>query len=115
MDFNLKRPCANCPFRREGAIELMPGRLNSIIEGLRKNDHDVFLCHKTVYRKRRTMRRDRVQPSACAGALAYMYREGRLPVPARLAIHYGWLSPDDLKSNLADIIDPLPTRTRKSR
>ncbi|HBX5175140.1 TPA: hypothetical protein MH391_21585 [Klebsiella pneumoniae] len=30
----LKKPCANCPFKKEGAIELAPGRLEGIINDI---------------------------------------------------------------------------------
>ncbi|MDF5404448.1 hypothetical protein P3681_25155, partial [Vibrio parahaemolyticus] len=33
----LKKPCANCPFRKEGAIELAPGRLEGIINDIVEN------------------------------------------------------------------------------
>lgn len=46
--YRLKRPCSNCPFLKEGAIELAPGRLHGIIEQLTSDDHSTFPCHKTV-------------------------------------------------------------------
>ncbi|HGW3237511.1 TPA: hypothetical protein ACNKCC_005820, partial [Klebsiella pneumoniae] len=45
----LKKPCANCPFRKEGAIELAPGRLEGIINDIVENDMTTFHCHKTVH------------------------------------------------------------------
>lgn len=47
----LKKPCANCPFRKEGAIELVPGRLEGIINDIVENDMTTFHCHKTVHSK----------------------------------------------------------------
>ena len=108
MAFNLKHHCANCPFRREGAIELMPGCLHSIVESLRHNDNEVFICHKTVYSARgRKSGGTEPRGSVCAGALAYMHREGRLPVAARVAVHYGTLSLDDVNRNIEVIVDPI--------
>lgn len=40
--FRLKRPCENCPFLKEGAIELRPGRLQGIIDGLVNDDMSNF-------------------------------------------------------------------------
>jgi len=36
--FKLRRPCANCPFLKQGAIELAPGRLDGIVETLVSDD-----------------------------------------------------------------------------
>lgn len=44
----LKRPCENCPFLVDGAIDLAPGRLEGIIEGLLVDDLSTFQCHKTI-------------------------------------------------------------------
>lgn len=40
--FRLKKPCANCPFLKEGAIPLSRGRLEGIISTLVENDHSTF-------------------------------------------------------------------------
>ena len=50
--FRLKKPCANCPFLKEGAIPLSRGRLEGIISTLIEDDHSTFQCHKTVHSKR---------------------------------------------------------------
>ncbi|WP_244137517.1 hypothetical protein [Burkholderia pyrrocinia] len=47
--FKLRRPCENCPFRKEGAIKLARGRLDGIVEHLIRDDHSTFQCHKTVH------------------------------------------------------------------
>ncbi len=100
MRFDLKRPCANCPFRPDGeAIELRPGRLESIVAELRADDHVVFQCHKTAHGAR-----PKGEESACIGALAFMWREGRdLPVFARVGIALGWLSVEDIERARHDI------------
>ena len=50
--YRLKKPCANCPFLKEGAIPLSRGRLEGIISTLIEDDHSTFQCHKTVHSKR---------------------------------------------------------------
>lgn len=98
-NFNLKKPCANCPFRKEGAIELRPGRVKGIVKDLKRDDHSIFVCHKTL---------DSKQVSACMGALGYLWREGRrMPVMARLALVYGLITKEDLEAVQADLIDPI--------
>ena len=44
--FRLKKPCANCPFLKEGAIPLSRGRLEGIISTLIEDDQSTFQCHK---------------------------------------------------------------------
>lgn len=46
--FDLKRPCDNCPFRKEGGIRLHPGRAREIARGQIDNPGMTFPCHKTV-------------------------------------------------------------------
>lgn len=88
-NFNMRRPCANCPFLVKGAIELLPGRLKQIMEGLRKDDKRVFICHKTVEKP----------TSGCMGALAVQFKEHRLPVLARFALSTNLLQLKDLHAS----------------
>lgn len=97
-NFALKRPCANCPFLAEGAIELRPGRVQQIVTGLLADDYSIFVCHKTL---------DAAQTSACMGALAYQWRARRLPVSARLALRFADLTVADLEAAGQIIVDPL--------
>jgi hypothetical protein len=43
---NLKRPCANCPFRKDTPCEILPETAVEISLGLQQGA--VFVCHKTV-------------------------------------------------------------------
>ncbi|TSP14091.1 hypothetical protein FGG12_06175 [Cupriavidus campinensis] len=87
----MKRPCANCPWRKEGAIELRPGRIEEIVADLMKDDTKTFWCHKTLDK--------RGHESACMGALAYQAAQGRLPVAARFALIVGDLKRSDLEKS----------------
>jgi hypothetical protein len=100
MNFNVKRPCENCPFRKEGAIELHPDRLPSIVADLLQNDWEWFKCHKTLHKKRK-------DHSACAGSMIYLLKAGQPSVPMRLAASSRMLSFDALKAQFNDIIEPL--------
>ncbi len=92
-----KRPCSNCPFRHdESAIQLQPGRIEGIVEGLLRDDLQTFVCHKTLDTDR----------MSCAGAIAVMHKLGRLPVIARLGLVTGVLSVEDLAVCAAMVIDP---------
>jgi hypothetical protein len=97
----LKRPCANCPFLKQGAIELAPGRLDGIIAGLIEDDHSTFQCHKTVHSARSGEWDDEGtytpsgHESMCAGAAAYLMKHKRPTVATRVAFAMGVASPAD--------------------
>ena len=92
-----KRPCANCPFRKDGAgVELMAGRVEGIISGLLADDHQTFVCHKTLRSERMT----------CAGAVGVMSKLGRLPLIARLGLVMGLITKQDIEASAAMVIDP---------
>ena len=92
-----KRPCSNCPFRKDGAgVELHPGRLDQIVADLLADDRQTFVCHKTLETERLT----------CAGAVAVMQKLGRLPVIARLGLVYGLITRADIDVSAAMVVDP---------
>lgn len=82
--------CPNCPFRKKGAIDLRPGRVEGIVEDLAKNDYHTFPCHKTTHGQAE-------EESACMGAIAYvLVRRNRLSVLARIALRVGLLKQADI-------------------
>ncbi len=92
-----KRPCADCPFRCDGAgIALDPGRLETIVTDLLADDQLTFVCHKTLNNERMT----------CAGAVGLMSKLDRLPVIARLGLAYGVITHIDIEASAAMVIDP---------
>ena len=92
-----KRPCANCPFRNDGrGIDLAPGRLQSIVEGLLSDDQQTFVCHKTLHTERMT----------CAGAVAVLAKLGRLPLIARLGLRVGVIDEKDIEASKRLTLDP---------
>jgi hypothetical protein len=98
--FKVKKPCANCPFRKVGAIGLRPGRLEGVIQFLLEDDSHLFPCHKTVERTSDDVEEDGVyeinaEASACAGALSYLVKLGRIPVGMRVAHSLKLINIDD--------------------
>lgn len=75
--FQMKRPCPDCPFLKDGGIELHEGRLEQIKNDLLVDDQRPFQCHKTTYSTggRYDDDGDRYLPSGkeayCAGAMAF--------------------------------------------
>jgi len=91
-----KRPCSNCPFRRDGAgIELRPGRLEGIVSDLLVDDHETFVCHKTLGAERMT----------CAGAVGLMSKLGKLPLIARMGLAVGVITKEDIAASAAMVVD----------
>lgn len=111
MNFDLKAPCGNCPFLKEGAIELHDGRLEGIQADLLRNDHSTFQCHKTVHSKRGGEWDDEGRyhasgnESACMGALGWQWKQGRLPIMARLALMSKTITTDQLEALGPRLVD----------
>lgn len=116
MNLNLKKPCSNCPFLREGAIELEPGRLDGIIEDLTENDHINFQCHKTVHSKQggewledengEQVYEPSGNESMCIGSAIYMLKIGRPSICMRIAIMTKMVSLKELQAQNDKIINP---------
>lgn len=104
--FRLKKPCANCPFRKSGAIDLRPGRLQGIIDGLLNDDMSVFHCHKTTHDYGCDGYMPDGSESYCVGALIYLHKARHPNVAMRLAYVLGIIKPDAFAESHDDIIDP---------
>lgn len=122
--FALRKPCANCPFRRKGAIELMPGRLEGIVSDLLEDDTSTFTCHKTLKAMPEPVDDDndgllqrrayREGEKMCAGAAAYLMKQGRPTVGMRYSILKGIISWDQWLDAQPLVIDRLETSKRAS-
>jgi hypothetical protein len=113
--YRIKSPCANCPFRKKGAIELHPDRLPGIINDLMQDDFSTFQCHKTVHSAKggewaenedgESTYLPSGHESMCAGAAAYLMKHGRPTVGMRLAFAMGIADPGDWDAAQAVVID----------
>ncbi|CAJ4969278.1 Uncharacterised protein [Burkholderia pseudomallei] len=110
--FAQRKPCENCPFRKNGAIALEPGRVAGIIDNLIADDQSTFLCHKTVHSRRGGEWDDdgNYAPSGresyCAGALIYLHKAKMPNVAMRLGWALGMFNPGALADSFDDVIDP---------
>lgn len=70
MNFNLKKPCIDCPFVKGSSTNksLAEGRIAGIVKDLRTNH--TFTCHKTL-------EKPKIEQSHCAGALIFLEREAQ--------------------------------------
>lgn len=111
--YRLKRPCANCPFLRTGAIELAPGRLEGVVNGLIEDDRSTFQCHKTVHSPKGGEFDDDGKYHAsgneamCYGAASYLMKIGRPTIGMRLGIITGYVPRSFWDDHAGLIIDPL--------
>ncbi|WNZ87335.1 hypothetical protein [Pseudomonas sp. P108] len=119
--FRMRMPCANCPFRKKGAVELRPGRLEGIVADLLANDKKTFSCHKTltsedledfddVDESEQAGRRTYYEAEKmCAGAAAYLLKKQRPSVGMRYALVTGSIPKDHWVEALPMVIDVIDT------
>jgi hypothetical protein len=118
--FSLKKPCENCPFLKDGAIDLAPGRVDGIIENLVTDDWSHFQCHKTVHHPKTggewvdtnegSQYVSSGREAMCAGAVIYLEKLGRPNVPMRMGRMIGVYQPDKLMVH-ADLVIDVPSRS----
>lgn len=111
--YRLKKPCKNCPFLKRGAVELRPGRLNGIVQGLEQDDSRVFLCHKTLRPDDDLEGADEHRridyeggEAMCSGAAAYLMKVGRPTITMRAGFIFKAIYPDHWDAAKDMIIDP---------
>jgi hypothetical protein len=108
--FDLKRPCKDCPFLKDGTMlhTLDPGRIEGIVESL--HEDFPFRCHKTIdYQKEDDEGSIPFEEgnNLCAGSLIYLQKCGKTNTPMQLGERLGWFDPTKLEGHEL-VIDPLP-------
>jgi hypothetical protein len=88
MNFNLKKPCPDCPFLKGSNTNttLHPARIPGIVRDLLRGS--TFQCHKTLGKEK---------AEHCAGALLYLEREEAPNQLMRIAERLGSYDPDMLE------------------
>lgn len=109
---SLKKPCGNCPFRKEGAIDLAPGRFQQIIVTLVSNDTQSFHCHKTVKRDDDGESIEHPGLRFCAGAMIYLEKIARPSVIQRVGRVLKIYDYDTLMENADLVVDVPPIAKR---
>jgi hypothetical protein len=109
--FRLKKPCADCPFLKVGAIDLAPGRLEGIKQRLLSNDQEGFPCHSIALSSAGGFVDDDGEYHAskddamCAGAAAFLLKKGTSTVAMRIAFAVGVIKPTDWDKTKKLIVD----------
>lgn len=96
MQYRLKRPCANCPFRVDVPPYLRPERAQEIATSIASGA--TFACHKTTVLDEEG-EGDLVEaPTSqmCAGAMIAMAKSEQANQIMRIAMRLGLLDPDQL-------------------
>lgn len=94
MKFDIKRPCAECPFRTDCHPYLR--RAPQIAEQM-KDDQNWFACHQTTGAMHGKRIRKENQ-SHCAGLMGVLWRERRMNVAMRLALVYKMITVEQLEA-----------------
>lgn len=89
MRFNLKRPCKDCPFRKDVNLHLARGRLREITHAVIE-DNKTFACHKTIQGRKREER------ELCAGAAIMVKKTGAANAMLQIAERFGLYNPERL-------------------
>lgn len=84
--FQLRRPCAHCPFRNDRAPYLCADRAKEIAEDLVEHS---FACHETTVDAEDGERRSTPESQHCAGALIMLEHVSRPSQMMRIAERLG--------------------------
>lgn len=100
MNFNLKKPCDNCPFLKKGGIRLTEDRVREIAGNSLSSDGGTFFCHKTTGDEQDD---DTYVPygkeAHCAGSLILSEVNGVATQAMRLGERLGLYDPKKLMQN----------------
>lgn len=102
--YSIKKPCANCPFRKEGAIELQEGRVESILLDLINGKTTGFTCHKTI-RRFAGKRLPTTEHKQCAGALIALEKMNHQTQLMQVMSRLGVYDPSALIPHYQDVIE----------
>ena len=98
---SMTKPCANCPFLKEGYIDLRPGRVRGIVDSIMASDFCGFPCHKTTDFG---TTEQGAKVKECAGAMIYRMKAKRISVLMRVCWE-GQKGYEKLMRNAALVID----------
>lgn len=99
--FSLKRPCKDCPFRRDVPSYLSPAWAERMVREL--DEGTPFFCHKRSTEPGYHVTDRRVR--YCAGHQLWALAQDRLPQPNVLALALGLWSPEQLDAGSVPVIE----------
>ena len=96
------RPCADCPFKREGGIRLRMGRHREIVES-----NSLFYCHKTIDHNDEGEGLARNDSETCAGWLIFLLKQGHGGQMFRILDRLGMIDEPALMKHEGLVFDDL--------
>lgn len=107
MRFDLKRPCAQCPYTRgDTAVRLPESRTASLISYALEEPGSTFPCHKTV-------RNEDVEEQFCAGLLLFAEKQQVETHMLRMAKVMRLYNPEDMSGH-ENVFDSAEEMMEKS-
>lgn len=98
MNFDMKKPCSTCPFRKESTMRLTRGRVKEITGAIMGWPGETFQCHNTVdYEQEHHGMEKGAQH--CAGALIFALKNNHMGQLARIASRLRMFNPDELMAD----------------
>jgi hypothetical protein len=121
--FDLKRPCDNCPFRKERGVRyLAPARVAQIAAAMLDSQGSTFACHKTTVEEEddEGMSRRGTTPRSqhCAGALIFAEKHENANQAMRIAERLGLYDATSLmadKEVVALVVDSVDEMLKLNR
>lgn len=105
MDYDMKKPCECCPFRRGTAMRLTVGRVREVVGGMLRSNGGEFPCHRTIehltddHGEDAGFREKNGKGKHCAGALIFAEKNGAATQMMRICERIGMY---DARTLMAD-------------
>jgi hypothetical protein len=110
MQWDMTKPCSDCPFLKEGGIPLTSARIKEIADMMLDGQGGMFPCHKTTTKEEQAQRGDhfiaRDHHKHCAGALIFAEKNQTATQMMRICERLGMYDASKLMSDPA-VVDSV--------
>jgi hypothetical protein len=107
MDYDMKKPCEACPFRRGTAMRLRSGRVEEIVGGMLHPSGGEFPCHKTIINHDDDDGFEETKHTKhCAGALIFAEKNEKATQGMRFAERFNAYNPVALMAD-QEVVDSV--------
>lgn len=112
MDYDMKKPCECCPFRRGTPMRLTRGRVEEVVGGMLNINGGEFPCHRTIehleseHGEDAGYREKNGKGKHCAGALIFAEKNGTATQMMRICERIGMYDAPTLMAN-QEVVDSV--------
>lgn len=112
MDYDMKKPCECCPFRRGTAMRLTRARVGEVVGGMLNPNGGEFPCHRTIehlegeHGEDAGFREKNGKGKHCAGALIFAEKNGTATQMMRICERIGMYDAASLMAN-QEVVDSV--------